>query len=149
MAGTGSRRQARTAALQALYEADSSSHAPLEALKRIATRERLGAESVAFAQALIEGVLARQGEIDAIIAEAAPAWPVEQLAPVDRNVLRLAIREMLGDNGTPDRVVINEAVELAKSFGSDTSARFVNGVLGTVQRRLHQTQGDPSVAGRG
>ncbi len=144
----GARRRARIAALQALYEADSSRHAPLEALKRIAGQERLSRDAAAFAKDLIQEVLAQQDETDRIIAEAAPAWPVEQLSPVDRNILRLAIREMLGDNRTPVRVAINEAVELAKSFGSDSSARFVNGVLGSVQRD-HQIEQDQPVTERG
>ena len=144
----GSRRRARVAALQSLYEGDSSQHAPLDALKRIAVEERLPREAAAFAQDLIQGVLAQQDEIDGIIAEAAPAWPVAQLAPVDRNVLRLAIHEMLGDNGTPLRVVINEAVELAKRFGSESSPKFVNGVLGTIERQRRKAL-DQSPAGRG
>ena len=131
----GTRRRARIAALQALYEADSSRHMPLEALERIVSRERLPRDAAAFAKDLIQGVLAQQDEIDKIIAQNAPAWPVQQLPPVDRNVLRLAIQEMLGDNRSPVGVIINEAVELAKRFGSDTSAKFVNGVLGSVQRK--------------
>jgi len=98
------------------------------------------ADAVAFARGLIEGVLAQQDEIDRVIARAAPAWPVDQLAPIDRNILRLAIREMLGDNGTPVRAVINEAVELAKSFGSDNSAKFINGVLGSIERQRKELQ---------
>jgi len=145
----GARRRARIAALQALYEADSSRHAPLEALKRIVGQERLPRDAAAFAKDLIQEVLAQQDAIDRIIAQAAPAWPVEQLSPVDRNILRLAIREMLGDNRTPVRVAINEAVELAKSFGSDSSARFVNGVLGSVQRHHRKIEQDQAVAERG
>ena len=144
----GSRHRARIAVLQALYEADTSHHAALEALKRIAGQERLSQDATAFAKGLIQEVLAKQDETDQIIAQAAPAWPVEQLSPVDRNILRLAIREMLGDNRTPVRVAINEAVELAKSFGSDSSARFVNGVLGSVQRH-YQIEQDQPVTERG
>lgn len=145
----GGRHKARIAALQALYESDSSTHSARDALRHIAARDRLAQDQVAFAEDLIEGVRAKQDEIDALIADAAPAWPVAQLPPVDRNILRLAIRELLGDNGTPDRVVINEAVELAKRFGSESTARFVNGVLGTIQRRLQESQENPSIAGRG
>ena len=144
----GHRRKARIAALQALYEGDTSKHAPLEALERIASEQRLPASAVTFARDLIDGVLADQDEIDRVIAQAAPAWPVEQLPPIDRNVLRLAIREMLGDNGTPVKAVINEAVELAKSFGSESSARFVNGVLGTIERQRHELQHARRVDGR-
>ena len=94
-------------------------------------------------------MLSKQDDIDRIIAKAAPAWPVAQLPPVDRNVLRLALAEMLGDNKTPVRAVINEAVELAKRFGSDGSARFVNGVLGAIERQRHQqTPNQPAAKGR-
>jgi N utilization substance protein B len=145
----GSRRRGRIAALQSLYESDSSHHAPLEALDRIARDQGLPKESAAFARELIEGVLAEQNHIDRVIAEAAPAWPVAQLSPVDRNILRLAIKEMLVDNGTPVRAVINEAVELAKRFGSESSARFINGVLGTVERRRQELlQDQPAAQGR-
>ena len=136
----GRRRRARIAALQALYERDTSNHDVLATLERIAAEERLPADAVAFARGLIEGVLAQQDEIDRVIAKAAPAWPVDQLAAIDRNVLRLAITEMLGDNGTPVRAVINEAVELAKSFGSDNSAKFINGVLGSIERQRKELQ---------
>ena len=143
MAG-GQRHRARVAALKALYEADSSDHKPEDALQRIVQDERLAKEPAGFARDLIQGVLAQQDEIDKVIAQAAPAWPVEQLPPVDRNVLRLAIREMLGDNGAPVGAVINEAVELAKSFGSDSSARFVNGVLGTIDKQRDQLRDQPA-----
>jgi len=134
MAG-GPRHRARVAALQALYEADTSTHAPEEALTRVLSGQRLPREAAEFARVLMERVLAERGELDALIAKAAPAWPVEQLSPVDRNILRLAISELLGDNGAPVRAVINEAVELAKSFGSENSAKFINGVLGSIERQ--------------
>lgn len=145
----GRRRRARVAALQALYEADTSKHGALDALRRIAPEEQLSRSSVAFAEDLIQGVLAQQDEIDRMIAEAAPAWPIDQLAAIDRNILRLAIRELLGDNGAPVRAVINEAVELAKSFGSDNSAKFVNGVLGAIERQRRELRTDQPAAGRG
>ncbi len=145
----GPRRRARIVALQALYEADSSHHAPLEALERILTEQRLAKEPATFARDLIQGVLAQQDEIDQAIAQAAPAWPLEQLPPVDRNILRLAIREMVGDNGAPVRAVINEAVELAKSFGSENSAKFVNGVLGSIERQRNELRANQPTAGRG
>jgi N utilization substance protein B len=134
MAG-GQRHRARVIALQSLYEADSSQHEPEQVLGRIASQHRLSREATAFAQALVARVLAEREELDRLIAKAAPAWPVEQLSPVDRNILRLAICEMLGDNGTPVRATINEAVELAKSFGSENSAKFINGVLGSIERQ--------------
>ena len=145
----GPRRRARIVALQTLYEADSSHHAPSVILKRVIARERLPRDTATFARDLIQGVRTQQDEIDQLIARTAPAWPVEQLSPVDRNILRLAIWEMLGDNGAPVRVIINEAVELAKGFGSENSAKFVNGVLGSVQRQRHEVLTDQSAAGRG
>lgn len=147
--GMGPRHRARIAALQALFEADTSQHGAREALGRIVASQRLGAEPAAFAKDLIEGVLAQQDQLDRTIAEAAPAWPVEQLPPVDRNILRLALWEMLGDNGTPVRAVINEAVELAKSFGSDSSSKFVNGVLGAIERKRSELRlNQPAAEGR-
>ena len=126
------RRKARIVALQALYEAVVAGHSPQEALERLIAENRLSEAGAAFARELVTGVLEQRERIDEIIARAAPAWPVEQLAPIDRNILRVAIREMLVDNGTPIRAAINEAVELAKSYGSDSSSRFINGVLGSV-----------------
>ena len=145
---SGSRHRARVAALQSLYEADSSRHEPSTALERIASEQHLPKDAAAFARDLIERVRAQQDELDRLIAETAPAWPVEQLSPVDRNILRLAICEMLGDNGTPVSAVINEAVELAKSFGSENSSKFINGVLGSIERlRAKNLAGRPASKG--
>jgi len=130
------RRKARIAALQALYEADVSGHEPLAALTRLCQEGGLTETQTTFARELVEGVLAQREVIDEIIRRAAPQWPVEQLSAIDRNILRLAIREILMNNGAPIRAAINEAVELAKSFGSDSSAKFVNGVLGSVSLTL-------------
>ena len=143
----GQRRRARIAALQALYEADTSTHLPQESLLRILAEEQIAQAPADFARELIEGVLAKRDVIDRTIAEAAPAWPVDQLAAIDRNILRLAIREMLGDNGTPVSAVINEAVELAKSFGSEKSASFVNGVLGAIARQQNGSHSNQPTKG--
>lgn len=129
---TGPRRRARTLALQALYEADTTSHSAREALARLVAQSRVKATVADFAGELVSDVLEHRQRVDEVIAKAAPAWPVDQLAPIDRNILRLAIVEILINNRTPVRAAINEAVELAKIFGSDNSARFVNGVLGSV-----------------
>jgi N utilization substance protein B len=137
---TNPRRRARVAALQALYESDMSTHAALAALDRLADEERLSEELTAFARSLVEGVIEQRSAIDDVIRQAAPQWPVEQISAIDRNILRLAIREILMNNGAPVRAAINEAVELAKSFGSDSSARFVNGVLGSVSLSLAPKQ---------
>jgi len=129
----GSRRKARIVAFQTLFEVDSVHHPPQEVLKRVAADEELAPESADFALHLVEGTLRSQSKIDRIIQEAAPTWPIEQIAIVDRNILRLAIFEVLFDNsGVPLKAAINEAVELAKLFGGDSSSKFVNGVLGAV-----------------
>jgi len=126
------RRRARVLALQTLYEVDTVGHPPEETLSRLLGQNAVSEEVAVFARELVAGVLENRERIDAVIARAAPAYPVAQLAVVDRNILRLAIHEVLMNNETPVRAAINEAVELAKKFGSDSSARFVNGVLGSV-----------------
>ena len=128
----GSRRKARTIALQTLYELDCSTHQPNEALARLLQEKALPNGAADFARSLVNGVHANKKRIDDIIRKFAPAFPVEQIAPIDRNILRLAIFEVLFDNRVPVKAAINEAVELAKGFGSDTSQKFVNGVLGSV-----------------
>ncbi len=128
----GARRKARAVALQVLYEVDSVGHDAESALAHLADERKLSEENITFARKLVSGVIQNKGEIDRHIRKFAPAWPVEQLSVVDRNILRLAIFEILLDNDMPVKVAINEAVELAKMFGSDSSSRFVNGVLGSV-----------------
>jgi N utilization substance protein B len=130
MAGT--RHKARAIALQVLYEVDSVARRPGEILARLNKQTDLSKENVEFVHELVGGAVKSREEIDRRIKEFAPAWPVEQIAVIDRNILRLAIFEILFDNKVPVKVVINEAVELAKTYGSETSARFINGVLGSV-----------------
>lgn len=132
----GARRKARMVALQALYEMDLSDHAPEQALARLGEEHPPSQEVTDFARALVLGVAAHRREIDSLIQRHAPQWPVAQLSPIDRNILRLAIFEMFMDNRVPIKVAINEAVELAKAFGSDHSSRFVNGVLGTLSDKV-------------
>ena len=129
---TGGRRKARTLALQALYEIDAVGHDPETTLDHLFEEERLTEENAAFSRDLVRGVTRYRDKIDAHIHRFAPAWPVEQIAVIDRNILRLAIFEILLDNRVPVKVAINEAVELAKEFGSDNSPRSINGVLGAV-----------------
>ncbi len=146
---SASRRQARIVALQTLYEVDSTSHPVEEVLGRnldesLDDADRLIAsldeEGRAFVNRLIEGVLANAEELDAIIVSSAPNWPIDQMSRIDKGILRLAIFEILFDNKVPLKAAINEAVELAKRFGSDNSSRFINGVLGTVAD-IRQSQG--------
>jgi N utilization substance protein B len=119
-------------ALQALYEVDSVARRPEIVIERLLTEADLSQEISEFSRDLVSGTAKNRDEIDRSIQKFAPAWPVEQLAIVDRNILRLAIFEILFDNKVPVKVVINEAVELAKTFGSESSAKFINGVLGSV-----------------
>jgi N utilization substance protein B len=142
----GIRRKARTIALQALYELDCSAHQPNEVLARLLQEKTLPVEAGDFVRSLVNGVLDNKNNIDDIIRRFAPAFPVEQIAPIDRNILRLAIFEVLFDNRVPVKAAINEAVELAKGFGGDTSQKFINGVLGSVtavylQGKKQETRG--------
>ncbi len=129
---TGGRRKARGLALQALYEVDSTGHDIESAVAHLLAAGELSAENDAFVRGLVSGVIQNKDKIDENIRSFAPAWPIEQIPAVDRNILRLAIFELLFDNKAPVKVAINEAVELAKAFGSDNSSKFVNGVLGSV-----------------
>ena len=129
---TGARRRARAIALQALYEADSVGHDIEGILDHLLANVELPEENADFVRELANGVIQNREEIDQNIRNFAPTWPVEQIPLIDRNILRLAIFEILLDNKVPVKVAINEAVELAKTYGSDNSARFVNGVLGSV-----------------
>jgi N utilization substance protein B len=126
------RRKARTLALQALYEADTVGHDARVVLERMARETRLSEDNISFARDLVDGVMKYRPRIDQYIKTFAPAWPVSQMPAIDRNVLRLAIFEILIDNRIPVKIGINEAVELAKAFGSDNSPKFVNGVLGAL-----------------
>ncbi|MBN1138378.1 MAG: transcription antitermination factor NusB [Anaerolineae bacterium] len=126
------RRQARIAALQALYEIDAVHHSVDLVLQRRLHDAKLPSEAAEFARFVVRGVLDHQERLDAMIIVHAPEWPIDQMAIIDRNILRIALFEFVVDGGTPPKVAINEAVELAKVFGSDSSQRFVNGVLGTL-----------------
>ena len=87
---------------------------------------------VTFTEKLVYGVIQHKEDMDKLIAEYAPEWPLDQMAVIDRNILRIAIFEFLIDSGTPVKVAINEAVELAKLYGADSAPRFINGVLGSL-----------------
>jgi N utilization substance protein B len=126
------RHRARVAALQALFEIDCSQHNPMLVIERRLQEVLLPETGADFARELVQGVNAHQRQLDELIGRYAPEWPVDQIAIVDRNILRMAIYEILLCDDTPVKVAINEAVELAKEFGSDSSGRFVNGVLGSL-----------------
>ncbi len=125
-------------ALQALFEIDTTSHSPDSVTDRLIKNAKLSDDNADFTQALVTKVLENRGEIDEQIKKYAPAWPLNQISIIDRNILRLAILEILIDNKTPVKVAIDEAVELAKTFGSDNSAKFINGVLGSISAIAHE-----------
>ncbi|MDO8637256.1 MAG: transcription antitermination factor NusB [Dehalococcoidia bacterium] len=127
-----SRHRARIIALQALYEIDMSGHSTETTVDRLLGEREIAPETSTFTRELVTGVMENRGNIDDMIKRFAPAWPVSQISPVDRNILRLAIFELLHHNITPVKVAINEAVELAKTFGSESSHKFINGVLSSV-----------------
>lgn len=128
----GSRRKARAIIFQALFEIDSTGHNADDVVNHLLVDKGLSEENNAFVRQQVSGVIQNKQELDENIKRFAPAWPINQLPAVDRNILRLAIFGLLMDNEVPVSITINEAVELAKKFGSDSSARFVNGVLSSV-----------------
>lgn len=130
--GVAARRQTRALVMQALYESDTVEHDALEVLGERLSEIGLSRRDAEFARKLLDGIFANAAEIDKIIAEFAPGWPISQMAVVDRNILRMAIYEIMVSQETPPRVAVNEAVELAKAFGGDSAPRFINGVLGSV-----------------
>lgn len=131
----------RSIAMQTLFEWDfqgRKNEESLTMLKRNLEEFAPGVQDTVFAHHLMEGTLREQKTIDTLIEKCAPEWPLEQVTVIDRNILRLGIYELLYGNydEVPPKVAINEAIELAKSFGSDASPRFVNGVLGTIYREM-------------
>ncbi len=126
------RRRARAVVLQTLYELDFTDHDPKSAVEARFEERSLPETVQTFARSLVLGVQAYRTYLDSVVGELAPEWPIEQIAAVDRNVLRIAIYELLFELDIPPKVAINEAVELAKMFGGESSPRFVNGVLGSL-----------------
>jgi N utilization substance protein B len=129
------RTRARSVALQVLYEVDSVNHPPGKVLSERLEDTPLEGELAEFARQIVVGVLDQASELDRFIAQHAPEWPLDQVAIIDRNILRIALWEIVASNQTPIKVAINEAVELGKMFGSDSTPRFVNGVLGGLAAR--------------
>jgi transcription antitermination protein NusB len=130
------RRYARRIAIQVLYEIDCVNHKPEAVLVRyIDNSPNLSSSNVNFLRTMVLETTRVKTTLDDLIAKYAPEWPVDQLAIIDRNILRLALWEMSIQSDTPIKVAINEAVELAKLFGSDSAPRFINGVLGSLAER--------------
>jgi N utilization substance protein B len=133
-----SRTKARGIALQALYEIDTVNHPPEVVWQNRLIENEIDEKLAEFAHQIIKNVYPLRDALDAIIAEHAPEWPLDQVATIDRNIIRIALWEFGVNKKTPVKVAINEAVELAKIYGSDSSARFVNGVLGSLSLRTNE-----------
>lgn len=140
---SANRHLGRIIALQTLYEqefrlaCDDKNLDVDEILTRNIRRYRDTIEDQKFISELVHGVLKEQNTLDELLQPVAPDWPIDQIARMDRTILRMGVYELLHIPSTPHKVAINEAVELAKAFGSENSSKFVNGVLGTVQRQQH------------
>ncbi len=132
------RTRARSLALQVLYEVDLSNHPPGQVFTERLEDAPLTDALVDFARNIVFGVLPLTESLDNAIAKYAPEWPLDQIAPIDRNILRIAFWEFGIEKQTPVKVAINEAVELAKTYGSDAAPGFVNGVLGSLAK--HQNE---------
>jgi transcription antitermination protein NusB len=132
------RTRARSIALQALYEIDITGHPPGEVLEERLVETPLEDKLYDFVRQIVLGVLPLAEQLDGFIAQHAPEWPLDQVATIDRNILRIALWEIAVSDQTPIKVAINEAVELAKMYGSDSTPRFVNGVLGSLATRQNE-----------
>ena len=147
------RHLGRIVALQTLYEFEFRSQSEdkeldlKEVLGRNIERYKEAIDDKAFVSELVNGVLKYQAELDEKLQPMAPGWPLEQMARIDRTVLRIGLYELLHRaDSVPPKVVINEAVELAKAFGADNSSKFINGVLGTAYRTLVEVEGESNAA---
>ena len=133
------RTKARSIALQALYEIDLTDHATGVVIEHLFLETPLNNDNLEdFARKIILGVEPMRAELDQFIAEHAPEWPIDQVSTIDRNLLRIALWEFAVSGETPIKVAINEAIELAKRFGADSTPRFVNGVLGSLAARQNE-----------
>ena len=142
------RTRARGIALQALYEIDLTGHPPEEVLSERLAENVLDANLVSFIYQIVQGIWPIVHDLDDIIARHAPEWPLDQVATIDRNILRIALWEITLSNQTPLKVAINEAVELGKLYGSDSTPRFVNGVLGSLALHYQELVVDLKTKGK-
>ncbi len=143
------RHLGRIIALQTLYEQDFRREANdknfdlAEVLARNIARYKATVDDTAFIERLVKGVTTHENQLDTTLQPIAPEWPIDQIARMDRVVLHIGMYELIHEKDVPPKVVINEAVELAKAFGGDNSSKFINGVLGTMLRQI-----DPSVGAK-
>ena len=128
----GARSKAREIAMQVLFEQDTSSHSIKKSLAARSKSKDVCQESAIYATKLLNMISENIQQIDDLISKFAPSWPLDQMPSVDRNVLRIAIAEIIGKSDTPPKVAINEAVDLGRVFGTEKSPKFINGVLGSL-----------------
>ena len=146
----GQRRRARECALQMLFQIDVTSTPPAEVFQEFWIDQSPADDVRAFAEGLVRGVAQQRRALDAVLAGSSEHWRIERMAVVDRNVLRMAIYELLWQPETPPAVVIDEAIEVAKRFGGEESGAFVNGVLDAVRRAFERGEiATPSTDGDG
>ena len=134
------RTRARSIALQALYEVDMTGHPAGEVWEQRVAEAEMEESLAQFAHQIIFGILPLTTLLDTFIAKHAPEWPLDQVATIDRNIIRIALWEFAVYKKTPLKVAINEAVELAKEYGSESTPRFVNGVLGSLANNQNEIQ---------
>lgn len=139
----GQRRRAREYALQMLFQLDLAGGLPEEAFPQFWASQEADPEVRSFAERLVRGVAGARGALDEVIGGSTEHWRLDRMATVDRNVLRLAVWEMLSEPDTPPAVVIDEAIEIGKRFGSERSGAFVNGVLDGIRRRIERGEVPP------
>ncbi|MBK15779.1 MAG: transcription antitermination factor NusB [Chloroflexi bacterium] len=132
------RRQSRILVLQALYENDKTKHNPHSIIDRLVAGAPELEPSKPYALELITNIICNITQIDDTISKYANAWPVSQMPGVDKNILRIAIQEIILDEQIPERVAINEAIEIAKLYGSENSPKFINGVLGSIFEKISE-----------
>lgn len=135
-----SRTKARGIALQVLYEYDLTNHPLGVSLEARFEEENVDEQQLSFSREIVTGIIPLISVLDEVISSHAPEWPLDQVAIIDRNILRIALWEFGVAKITPVKVAINEAIELAKIYGSDSSSRFVNGVLGSLVDNISEIQ---------
>lgn len=140
----GQRRRAREYALQLLFQIDVTRSSPDQVFEAFWVNQDTADEVRSFSEHLVQGVCAQREELDRLIVEAARNWRLERMAVVDRNVLRMAAYEMLADPDVPAAVVIDEAIEVAKKYGSEESGGFINGILDNIRRRVRPDGAPPA-----
>jgi transcription antitermination protein NusB len=135
----GHRRQAREAAMQIWYQVDIGRMTPTEALATYWETHQAATDIVDFSRVLVEGTASKQDALDALLAEHSAHWRLERMAAVDRNILRVATYELLHCRDIPTKVTINEAIEIAKKFGTEESGAFINGILDHIAKSVDQS----------